>query len=97
MNPNGSESINLQLVEKLTVGQDQAWVRLPDLQKRRQVSILSCLERGVMYPACSRRQLGCAVVRDAAGHLGLVAVGGTGDTEQVSGEQMMTMRMEKSD
>ena len=31
-----------------------------------------------------RRQLGCAVVRDAAGHLGLVAVGGTGDTEQVS-------------
>ena len=33
---------------------------------------------------CSRRQLGCAVVRDAEGHLGLVAVGGTGDTEQVS-------------
>ena len=33
---------------------------------------------------CSRRQLGCAVVRDAVGHLGLVAVGGTGDTEQVS-------------
>ena len=33
---------------------------------------------------CYRRQLGCAVVRDAAGHLGLVAVGGTGDTEQVS-------------
>ena len=32
----------------------------------------------------SRRQLGCAVVRDAEGHLGLVAVGGTGDTEQVS-------------
>ena len=40
---------------------------------------------------CSRRQLGCAVVRDAAGHLGLVAVGGTGDTEQVSGDNMMTM------
>ena len=37
INPNGSESINLQIVEKLTVGQDQAWVRLPDLQKRRQV------------------------------------------------------------
>ena len=33
---------------------------------------------------CSRRQLGCAVVRDAVGHLGLLAVGGTGDTEQVS-------------
>ena len=42
---------------------------------------------------CSRRQLGCAVVRDAAGHLGLVAVGGTGDTEQVSGDNMMTMMM----
>ena len=38
INPNGSESINLQIVEKLTVGQDQAWVRLPDLQKRRQVN-----------------------------------------------------------
>lgn len=37
INPNGSESINLQIVEKLTVGQDKAWVRLPDLQKRRQV------------------------------------------------------------
>ena len=37
INPNGSESINLQIVEKLTVGQDQAWVRVPDLQKRRQV------------------------------------------------------------
>ena len=39
----------------------------------------------------SRRQLGCAVVRDAAGHLGLVAVGGTGDTEQVSDDVMMTI------
>ena len=37
INPNGSESINLQIVEKLTVGQDHAWVRLPDLQRRRQV------------------------------------------------------------
>ena len=29
----------------------------------------------------ARRQLGCAVVRDKAGRLGIVAVGGTGDSD----------------
>ena len=35
INPNGSESINLNLVEKLTIGKDKAWVRLPDLKTKR--------------------------------------------------------------
>ena len=33
--PVGQESMNLDTVEKLTVGRDQAWVQLPSLLKRR--------------------------------------------------------------
>ena len=33
--PVGQESMNLDTVEKLTVGRDRAWVQLPSLLKRR--------------------------------------------------------------
>ena len=41
INPNGSESINLNLVEKLTIGSDKQWVRMPDLNIKRHDSLVS--------------------------------------------------------
>ena len=35
MKPVGQESMNLDTVEQLRVGRDQAWVQLPSLLKRR--------------------------------------------------------------
>ena len=79
ISPNGSESINLNLVEKLTVGVDQAWVRLPDLITKR----CEICEYSWLMQHCSRRQLGCAIVKNKEGHLGIVVVGGSGDDAAV--------------
>ena len=65
ISPEGGESLNLPTFEKLKVGSDLGWVRLPDLK-------------------VARRQLGCAVVKDRAGRLGVVVVGGTGDEDSAS-------------
>ena len=65
ISPEGGESLNLGTFEKLKVGEDKQWVRLPDLK-------------------VARRQLGCAVVKDQAGRLGVLAVGGTGDEESAA-------------
>ena len=40
INPDGPESINLNNVEKLTIGKDKSWVKMPDLQFRRQDTFL---------------------------------------------------------
>ena len=81
MKPVGQESMNLDTVEQLRVGRDQAWVQLPSLLKRRSSHTdngFRCYD--VTMLRC-RRQHGCAVARSAAGNLGIVVVGGTGDSE----------------
>ena len=85
MKPVGQESMNLDTVEQLRVGRDQAWVQLPSLLKRRSAHTdngCSCVTMcyNVTMLRC-RRQHGCAVARSAAGNLGIVVVGGTGDSE----------------